>query len=235
LAACGRLDEAAARYRKALKLQPQDAMVHFDLANALAGLGQLDEAIEHYQTALRGLPDHVQGYNNLGIALANRGQFDEAIAQFERALKIKPDDAGVHGNLANALSARGRPAEALAHYETALRIQPHHVETQKNLAWLRATCPQASLRNRDEAIELAQRANKLCGGKRPDVLDCLAAAYAAAGWFPEALVTARQALELATQQNAHPLADALRARIALYEAGKPFYQTPSPSTPRPTR
>jgi tetratricopeptide (TPR) repeat protein len=235
LAACGRLNEAVAPYRKALELQPHDAMIRYDLANALAGLGQFDEAIEHYQTAVKSLPDHVQAYNNLGIALASCGRLDEAIAQFERALKLKPDDAGLHSNLANALTAHGRPTEALVHYETALKLQPNHVETQKNLAWLRATCSQASLRNGTKAVELAERANKLCGGRRPDVLDCLGAAYAAAGWFPEALVTARQALELATQQNAHALADALRARIALYEAGKPFYQTPSPSGPRPTR
>jgi Flp pilus assembly protein TadD len=235
LAACGRLNDAVAPYRKAMELQPHDATIHYDLANALAGLGQLDEAIEHYQVVLKSLPDHVQAYNNLGIALANRGQLDEAIAQFERALKIKADDVGLHSNLANALAACGRPTEALVHYETALKLQPNHVETQKNLAWLRATCSQASLRNGAEAVELAERANKLCGGRRPDVLDCLAAAYAAAGWFPEALATARQALELATQKNAHALADGLRARIAVYEAGKPFYQTPSTSAPRRTR
>ena len=43
--------------------------------------------------------------------------------------------------------------------------------------------------------------------------------------FPEAVQTARKALDLATQQNDRALADALRARIALYEAGKPFRQT----------
>jgi tetratricopeptide (TPR) repeat protein len=235
LAAGGRFDEALAHYRKALAVDPQDATVHYNLANALAGLGQFDEAITHYQVALAGLPDHVQAYNNLGIALARCNRLDEAVAQFQRGLGIKPDDVGLHSNLANALSALGRHAEALAEYQAALKIQPNHLETQKNLAWLRATCPQESLRNRDEAIELAQRANGLCGGKRADVLDCLAAAYAAGGWFPEALSTARQALELARQQKADALANALRARIALYEAGKPFYQTPSISAAPPAR
>jgi tetratricopeptide (TPR) repeat protein len=236
LAACGRFEEAVEQHRKALWLDPQDPTAHYNLANALAALGKLDEAIERYQTALQSQPDNVQAYNNLGIALASRGRLDEAVVQFEQGLKIKPQDVGLHSNLANALSALGRHAEALLHYQTALKIQPNQVDTQKNLAWLRATCPEASLRNGAEALELAQRANRLCGGKRPDVLDCLAAAYAAVGWFPEALVTSRQALELARQQHAHALAAALQARIALYEAGKPFYQTP-PSTlaPPPAR
>ena len=42
----------------------------------------------------------------------------------------------------------------------------------------------ASLRNGDEAVELAQRANRRCDGKRPDVLDTLAASYAELGQFP---------------------------------------------------
>ncbi len=65
------------------------------------------------------------------------------------------------------------------------------------------------------------------------MLDTLAAAYAEAGWFPEALAAARQALQLAEQQNNQRLAGALRARLALYEAGKPYHETASASAPKP--
>ncbi len=65
-------------------------------------------------------------------------------------------------------------------------------------------------------------------------VDTLAAAYAEAGRFPEALATARKALELARQQNNPALANALRTRIALYEAGKPLRQaSSSPPSPSP--
>ena len=129
-----------------------------------------------------------------------------------------------------ALAARGRFDEAIAQYRKALEIKPDYAEAHNNLAWLRATCPQASLRNGAEAIAHAQQANQLCGGKRPDVLDTLAAAYAEAGRFPEALATARKALELATQQNKRPLADALRAG-SLYEAGKPYRHAAASAPP----
>jgi tetratricopeptide (TPR) repeat protein len=110
------------------------------------------------------------------------------------------------------------------------------VEPRKNLAWLRATCWEAALRNSSEAVELAQRADQLSGGKQPDVLDTLAAAYAAVGWFPEAQATARKALDMALQQNDRALAQAIQMRIALYEAGKPYRQAPpaagdTPSNP----
>jgi hypothetical protein len=59
-----------------------------------------------------------------------------------------------------------------------------------------------------------------------DVLDVLAAAYAEAGRFPDAVATARKALDLATRRKAAAVADALRKRIALYEAGKPLHPPP---------
>ena len=107
-----------------------------------------------------------------------------------------------------------------------MQSQPKDPLAAQKLAWLRATCPVASLRNGKEALAIAQQANRFCGGKRPEILDTLAAAYAEVGWFPEALATARRALELALQQHDPALADALRERIALYDAGRPYRQTP---------
>jgi Flp pilus assembly protein TadD len=115
----------------------------------------------------------------------------------------------------------------MAQFRRVLELKPDDADAQNNLAWLLATCPADSLRNGAAAIEHAQRANQLCGGRRADVLNTLAAAYAEAGRFPEALAAARKALELATQQNHRDWVDMLRSRIALYEAGKPFHQTSS--------
>ncbi len=72
---------------------------------------------------------------------------------------------------------------------------------------------------------LAQRADRLYDGKQAAALDTLAAAYAEAGRFPEAVATARKAVNLATQEKNQGLADRLQARLALYEAHKPFRQT----------
>ena len=119
---------------------------------------------------------------------------------------------------------KGQFIDATAHYRQAIELNPNSAEPHNNLAWLLATCPEAMLRNGAEAIEHAQQASRLSGGGRPDMMDTLAAAYAEAGQFPEALVSARKALELAAQQNKPTLVDALRARIGLYEAGKPYRQ-----------
>ena len=52
----------------------------------------------------------------------------------------------------------------------------------------------------------------------------LAAAYAEAGRFPEAITTAQRALQLAAGQNNAALVAALEAQFKLYQAGSAFHQ-----------
>ena len=90
-----------------------------------------------------------------------------------------------------------------------------------------ATDPNISLRNGPEAVELAQRAIELTDGKSPAILATLAAAYAEAGRFADAVQTAHKALDLAAQQNEPALAESIQAKIHLYEAGRPFRESRS--------
>jgi tetratricopeptide (TPR) repeat protein len=115
--------------------------------------------------------------------------------------------------------------EAIAHFQKALAIKPDYVEARNNMAWMLATCPQASLRNGIKAVGLAERANQLTGGKNPVIPATMAAAYAKAGRFPEAIETVQRALHLAEAQSNTALAGALQSRLKLYQAGIPFHGT----------
>jgi len=225
LVLAGRLPEAMAQFEAALDIDPSDAETHCYLGNVLARQGQLDEAIEHYRTALERQPDSAEFHCRLGSALACRGRFDEALASCQKALELQPNNAFVHNSLAFVLVGQRQYDGAIRHYRRALELQSGNVEFQKNLAWLLATSPETSLRNGTEAMELALHANQFCGGKRADILDTLAAAYAEVGWFSEAVVAERKALELALRQSDHVSAKAMRARLALYESGRPYRQT----------
>jgi tetratricopeptide (TPR) repeat protein len=225
LATRGYLNEALAQYQKVLAIVPSYVEVYNNIGLALAQGGRLDEALAQYEKVLEIWPDDALTHNNMGNALAGLGRLEEAATHYRHALQVQPNLAQAHNNLGGVLLHQGRFDEALDHDQTALKIQPGNPDFQKNLAWLRATCPKAALRNGAEAIDLARRADRLCAGQRPDVLDTLAAAYAEASWFPEALATAGKALKLAKQQDARALADAIQARIALYEAGKPYHET----------
>ena len=145
--------------------------------------------------------------------------------QFRQTLKIDPGYLDARTGLGNLLAARGRFAEAMDQYKSVLAADPENARAVQLLAWLQATCPQAVQRNADEAIELARWACQLTASRWAEPLDTLGAAYAEAGRFPEAVTAAQRALAIATQRDDRKLAAAVRSRIALYEAGKPYHQT----------
>jgi len=220
----GRVDEAIVHYQKALELKPDDAQTHYNLGNALLQKGKTDEAITQFQQALQINPDHVDALNNLGSVLLQGGKVDEAIVQYQKALELKPDDARTHYNLGIAFSQNGKMAEAISQYQKVLQLEPFNPEAQNNLAWLLATCPQASLRNGAQAVELARQANELTGGRNSIILHTLAAALAETGRFGDAVQSAQKAMALARAAGQQDLAEHLNDELKRYEAGLPLPQ-----------
>jgi tetratricopeptide (TPR) repeat protein len=195
-----------------------------NLGDALDQKGRVDEAISHFQKALEIKPDYASACNNLGHALRQKGRVDEAIADYQKALEIKPDYAEAHNNLGNALLQKGRVDEAIDHFQKALQLKPADPAFQNNLAWLLATCPQASLRNGNKAVELARQANALAGGNNPIILHTLAAAFAEVGRFGDAVQSAQKAIELAQAAGQQDLAGQLNIELKRYQAGLPLGQ-----------
>ena len=220
----GKMDEAIVHYQRALQIKPDYAKAHYNLGSILLQKGSVDEAIAHYQKALEIKPDHVKARISLGTALLQKGRADEAITNFQMVLQIKPDDADACVNLGNALLQKGKMDEAIVHYQKALEIMPDNLEVQNNMAWVLATAPQASLRNGNRAVKLAERANQLAGGRNPVILRALAAAYAEAGRFGDARRSAQEAIELARAAGQQDMVEQLNGELKLYEAGLPFHQ-----------
>jgi tetratricopeptide (TPR) repeat protein len=220
----GRVDEAITHYQNALQIKPDDADAHYNLAIAFRQERRLDEAITHYQNALQIKPDNADAHNNLGNVLLQTGRVDEAIIHFQKALQIKPDNAKSQNNLGQALLQQGHAKEAITHFQRALEIESAEPAVQNNLAWVLATCPDASLRNGDQAVELAQKANALTGGKSPIILHTLAAAFAEAGRFGDAVQSAQKAIELARAAGQQDLAGQLNVELKQYQVGLPVRQ-----------
>ena len=107
-------------------------------------------------------------------------------------------------------------------FERAVKLRPAYVDAGNRLAWLRATWPEASLRNAGEAVAEAERANQLCGGRQRPSSIPWPPPMPRRGGFPEAVATVRKALALATQQGSAAVlngiqgtAGPLRSRPAL--------------------
>jgi hypothetical protein len=91
-----------------------------------------------------------------------------------------------------------------------------------NLAWIRASSPQAKFRDGLEAVRLAEHACELTGYKMPVYVGTLAAAYAEAGRFEEAVTKAAMAHELASARGKSGSAERDPKLIELYKVRQPF-------------
>ena len=133
LSAATHPDATVAYYRAAVRLKPDHAEAHLNLANVLgAQAGRLDEAVAEYREAIRVRPDYPEAYFNIGSLLMDvPGRGAEGVAALEAAIRLRPNYAEAHSNLGLALSEMpGRTADAIAHLEQALRISPDLRQTQ---------------------------------------------------------------------------------------------------------
>jgi tetratricopeptide (TPR) repeat protein len=216
----GRLEEALTHFRQAILLQPQLSMAHFHLGKALAVTGQIDEALQQLQKELNLNPQYAPALLQMGIIFAQRGEDEKAIQNWREALTEDPALSEAHYYWGIVLFKQGKPVEALAHWQESLQLRPKNQNLLRQMAWVLSTSPIAEIRNGQEALQLASQANLLSKGTDPAILDTMAAAYAEAGRFREALGAARSALNLINddgQQSA-----SIKSRIKLFETAQPY-------------
>jgi tetratricopeptide (TPR) repeat protein len=154
---------------------------------------------------------------------------DEAILFWSARVENEPNNIGAHNTFGVLLVQKHRTPAAIEQWETALAFDANDGNTQSNLAWVLATAPNASLRNRirtirvpEVAVELIDRALKLAGGVSPILHRTLAAAYAEVGRFVDAIATAERSRALAEREGNGELADEFTAVLAQYRQHQPF-------------
>jgi tetratricopeptide (TPR) repeat protein len=200
---------------------------HNDVAENNLGIiflqnGQLDDAISRLQAAIDLRPENGPAHNNLAKALLQKGRVAEAMVHYRKFLEIEPENVEARNILGTALIQQGRIREAIEQWQDALAIEPENGNAASNLAWVFATCPDDSIRDGRRAVELAEKALRLSGGKIPMVFRVLAAAYSEDGRFSHAIEAAQRGTDLATSQGNSGLAAELQSNIALYQAGTPL-------------
>jgi tetratricopeptide (TPR) repeat protein len=209
----GQFEQAIGEWKKAMELNPSEALPYNNLGVALAETGKVDDAIAYYRKALELSPRYPEALNNLGEALAGKGKQDEAISYFEKALALDPQHGGAHSNLGAMFARQGRMDQAVPHLEKAVQYKPESVDVRKNLALALAAKGRFA-----EAIGPLQEAVKLSNERDPAILDLLGRIYADQERFEEALDSARRALAAAMALNNVKLVEALKARLAQYES-----------------
>lgn len=215
-------------FGRAVRVTEKNHFALFNFGDALRLKGKHDEAIDRYREALECNSYHAKTHNNLGGLLEAKGQLEEAIVHYRRSVQIDARYPGTHFNLGKALAATGDFEEAIIHYEQAIDLSPDFAAALNALAWIHATNRNPQLRNAPQAIEYAKRTVQLTGDQNPTALDTLAAAYAAAGRFSDAVATAEEALKLAQSTGATQLRQSIEKRLSLYREGRPYIENSLP-------
>ncbi|MGA2063454.1 MAG: tetratricopeptide repeat protein [Thermoguttaceae bacterium] len=259
------MEGAAAEFREALTYDAGLMAAHENLAKLLMALQKWDEAQEEVREMLKTNPKYPGAWLCQATISTATGRPNEALAALAKAVSFDPNNLAAQDQMAMACWQQGKRAAAAPYLRVLLRLSPEPsvlaerfgtiFDQQKKpdeaarawtfMAWSLATSPLNSVRNASKAIDLGRNAVDRSRGQSAAAMDALAAAYAAAGQFPDALRVAEQALVLARaggdklapwpgfpgpareSQAATDaaLVEAVQARIALYQQGRPFRDT----------
>ncbi len=146
--------EAERGFRRAIELNPNNALAHLELGfSVLVVQGRFEEGLEEVRRAVRLDPLSPYVNTEFGRALIWAGKYDEGIDQFRKAIALEPSRNRPYSLLARALSLRGKNAEALTVLDDA-------VKRGAQLASGPAaddSCVLARLGRRDEVLAIVQR------------------------------------------------------------------------------
>jgi Flp pilus assembly protein TadD len=238
--------EAIQVWRKALPLDPDDALAHFSLATALTGNGQEREAVQEYQKACALDTQKAPWFAHLAVSQALTGDLEGAVVNWKKSLAIDPSNAGVEADLGMALFESGQTQEGYGYLQKAVDMAPDFPDGHNHLGLALAkmgrldeavdqlqqaiTLVPTSVEYRFNlgyvtglrgdsagAIVALQKAVELSDGKDWRCLTALADAYEKTGHSAEAIQSAHQALDLALQDHDRQLEKSLRDMLERYE------------------
>jgi Tfp pilus assembly protein PilF len=222
----GHWRSSASLFTHALEVMPDNFVAHYNLGIALAVEGKSEEAKAHYLAALSSNPSCAEAAYNLGVLYACEEKPAEALEYLGQTIRLNPRFAVAYYWRAVVQAVQQRFEEANADYRRALELQPEMIEALNNLAWILAANPDARFRDGPEAVRLAERACDLTKHQTPLFIGTLAAAYAEAGRFPEAIKTAEKARALALAAGQDALAKRNLVLLELYRSERAYHESP---------
>lgn len=214
----GAIDDAIRDYKKALEINPRNVPAHQRLGFLLYNMkGQKQEGLSHTLEALRLDPNDGCAHFDLGMALLEQGKVTDAIVHLDKAVQILPEGFEGRYNPANmrfylgmALLMGGDPSRSAVHLSEALKHKPDHSRAHHCIAFALARLgrPDEAAVHYAKAVELDPAIDT--AAELPDII---AAAFAAAGRYAEAVDYATRALTLAQKTGNHGLALEIRERL----------------------
>ncbi|MDJ0720809.1 MAG: tetratricopeptide repeat protein [Desulfobacterales bacterium] len=216
----GDYDGAIADCTQAIAYNPGSAKSYNNRGFAYIFKASYPAAVRDFDRALAINPRYVDAYSNRCLAYIRQEQYARAVTDCSQALVINPRSAKALYNRGFARDRQGDPAGALGDYVQALSVKPDYIEVFNNIAWILATSPDERLRDGERAVALAERAV----AHTPDVnfMDTLAAAYAEAGRFDEAVAMENRVISMLAANGAASELGPHVERLSRFEDGRPY-------------
>ncbi len=216
-------DEAGVLLDELLQLHPDNFEAREFYGDTLAAQGKYAKAEAEYIAALQLKPDDAVIRSALAFAVQqieneeNRTNLNNGLMD-----QLTPE---VHTQIAILQTKQGKFQDAVGHYLKALRLKPDAPDVLNNLGWLLATCPDAHIRDGAQAVKHAVRACELTQYGVTPMVGTLAAAYAEAGRFDEAISTAEKACLMASESGDQGLLKRNQELLVLYRAHRPYHES----------
>ncbi len=116
----GDVDAAIAKFRQAAAAEPEDALIRFQLASALAGSGRIEEAGPVFAEVVARDPQNGAARRGEVTALLFAGRYGDARIKLEEGLTALPRDGQLAHTLARLCATA--PLDKVRHGELALQL-----------------------------------------------------------------------------------------------------------------
>ncbi len=206
----------------------ENPRAEYILGLGLERKGDIRGAMVHYRNAITSQPTVMEAFYAIGRLLSQQGNWTDAAKTYSAMLANDSSDFAGHLGLAMILQHLGRNAEAATHLKAATQTCPDAPDALNNLAWTLATSEAAGLRDGAQAVKFAERACDLTHYQETIMVGTLAAAYAEAGRFDDAIATAQRACALASEHGEQELLKKNQELLELYRRHQPYRETVKP-------
>ncbi len=210
---------------------------------------EVNKAIQDYNKAIRLDPDCLEAYFLRGQAYERKGEYDKAIQNLNKVIELKPESWVTHcvrGRIYMkreeydkaiqdyswmkdykkrgwAYLKKGEYDKAIQDLNKTIQYYPKEASAYTVIALILATCPESKYRDGIKAVELTEKALSL-GGEKWYCLSILAASYAEAGQFDNAVRMQEKAIKLAKEENSEykNIVATAEEQLSSYKQRKPW-------------
>ncbi|MCE9545212.1 MAG: tetratricopeptide repeat protein [Planctomycetia bacterium] len=209
---------AISDHTQAIRLAPNNVTAYQGRGNDRNATGDFDGAIADFDKGIQVEPHSTGCYCGRGVAKQSKRDYDGAIADYTEVIRLDPTFVRAFDNRGIAREAKQDFNGAIADYSEAIRLDPKNATGYWGLGLLMASCPDSNYRNGEKAVTNMKMAVSLLSEKDGNVLEGLAAAYAEAGNFDEAIKWQSKALDLAPEMHKATF----RTHLDLFKQHRPY-------------